>query len=398
MIECLDMNKRIILRIISYMLLAAFLLTSLGGCTTWNNFNRAFINKPVYDEETIKIGVFEPLTGELAKEAEDEIRGIELAHSIYSNTLNSQIELVYIDNRSDAEFVPEAAQEMIDSGVSIVVGSCGNMISLTAGEIFKEAQLPAVTASCTNPLITQTNEYYARACYIESFEARGAADYIYRTYGEPAAAVMYYEDNDLAKTQADEFTEFLMKISGADHINTAELPTGIEDLSEIFLALKGRGIKAVFLPENIETANSIIAKARELGYDFLWIGTSEWKGITTEGVCYTVDFDPEETLSSMTQRFLRAYAEKYGAGNTPSEYVALGFDAYLIAREAVRLAGTGDDRVLIASKLTAINGLSGATGTITMDDNGDPIKNIVIRQITNGKPETVYTSVPGREE
>ena len=103
-------------------------------------------------------------------------------------------------------------------------------------------------------------------------------------------------------------------------------------------------------------------------------------------------------VSAMTQSFLRAYADKYGAGTTPSEAVALGFDAYLIAIMGVREAGGSGNGDLISRKICSIKGLAGATGSITMDDNGDPIKNIIIRKITNGKPVTVYTAIPGRNE
>ena len=391
------MKKRL-LKTTAYILLAALLLGALCGCASWDNFRKAFIDPPADESTIIKVGVYEPLTGEFAKEAADEIAGIELAHDLYGGILNSSVELVYVDNRSDMEHVEETAQAMVDEQVAVVVGSYGNMLSMAAGEIFKEAKLPAVAASCTNPLLTQTNDYYARACYIDSFEARGAADYIYSSLGQTSAGIMYYEDNDFAKIKTEEFSTYMTELIGEDHISAAPLPRDLEDFSEIFLAFQGRGIKSIYLPEKIDAAVQIMAKAKELGYEFTWIGTSEWKGITTEGACYTVDFDPEETLSAMTQSFLRAYADKYGAGTTPSEAVALGFDAYLIAIMGVREAGGVGNGDLISRKICSIKGLAGATGSITMDDNGDPIKNIIIRKITNGKPVTVYTAIPGRNE
>ena len=397
MVEYLNMSKKL-LRTTAYILLAAVLLSALSGCASWDNFRKAFIDPPVDDSTIIKVGVYEPLTGEFAKEAADEIIGIELAHDLYGKILDSTVELVYVDNKSDLEHAAETAQAMVDEQVAVVVGSYGNMLSMAAGEVFKEAKLPAVAASCTNPLLTQTNDYYARACYIDTFEARGAADYIYNSLGQSSAGIMYYENNDFAKIKTEEFSAYMTELVGEDHISAAPLPEGLEDFSEIFLAFQGRGIKSIYLPEKVDAANLIMAKAKELGYEFTWIGTSEWKGITTEGACYTVDFDPEATLSAMTQSFLRAYADKYGAGTTPSEAVALGFDAYLIAIMGVREAGRTGNGDLISRKICTIKGLAGATGSITMDDNGDPIKNIIVRKITNGKPVTVYTAIPGRSE
>ena len=194
--------KKTVMRLTA-LLLAALLLAGLMGCASWDNFRKAFIDKPDDDTLIIRVGVFEPLTGELAKDAADEVAGIELAHEMYGRVLNSSVELVYVDNKSDTEHVAEYAQEMVESNVSIVLGSYGNMLSMAAGEVFREAALPAVAASCTNPLITQTYEFYARACYIDSFEARGAADYVYNCLGQSSVGIMYYDDNDFAKAKTE---------------------------------------------------------------------------------------------------------------------------------------------------------------------------------------------------
>ena len=129
MVEYYDMKKKVT-RTIIYILLAGLMLSGLSGCATWNNFNRAFINKPEVSDTIIKIGVLEPLSGELSKEAADEIAGIELAHELYGSVLNSTVELVYKDDKSDTELAKEAAQELIDEKVSVVIGSYGNMITL----------------------------------------------------------------------------------------------------------------------------------------------------------------------------------------------------------------------------------------------------------------------------
>lgn len=75
------------------------------GCTTYNNFKNAFFSDnnadSVAKERTIKIGVYEPLTGKYKEQGNQEKRGIELANEMYPEVLGKKVELIYADNQSD---------------------------------------------------------------------------------------------------------------------------------------------------------------------------------------------------------------------------------------------------------------------------------------------------------
>ena len=71
----------------------------------------------------------------------------------------------------------------------------------------------------------------------------------------------------------------------------------------------------------------------------------------------------------------------------------LGF--VLLALAAIREAESADDRAAVLSSLYAINGLSGATGTITMSPSGDPIKSILIESITGSVEAPIASVLPG---
>ena len=52
---------------------------------------KTFVDKQVVgDDNTITIGIYEPSSGEFKEQGEEEIRGIELANSIYSNVNGNQ--------------------------------------------------------------------------------------------------------------------------------------------------------------------------------------------------------------------------------------------------------------------------------------------------------------------
>ncbi|MDE8735272.1 branched-chain amino acid ABC transporter substrate-binding protein, partial [Eubacteriales bacterium DFI.9.88] len=81
-------------KIMAGILAAGVFSLSLAGCTTFNNFKEAFINKNASSDDTIRIGVYEPMSGADKEQGELEVRRIELAHDLYPNVLGKQVELV----------------------------------------------------------------------------------------------------------------------------------------------------------------------------------------------------------------------------------------------------------------------------------------------------------------
>ncbi len=120
--------------------------------------------------DTIKIGVFEPLTGANAAGGEAEVEGIKIANKLYPEVLGKKVEVVIADNKSDKAQATTAVARLIEKDkVSAIIGSWGSSFSMAAGELVKKNKVPAVGASCTNPLVTKGNDYYFRVCYLDPF-------------------------------------------------------------------------------------------------------------------------------------------------------------------------------------------------------------------------------------
>ena len=117
-------------------------------------------------EKVIKIGVFEPSSGDSASGGKKEILGMQYANSqeptvtLGGETYN--VELVYGDNGSSTDKAPSAASSLVSAGVSVVLGSYGSGVSMAGGPKFEEAGIPAIGITCTNPNVTAGNSYYFR--------------------------------------------------------------------------------------------------------------------------------------------------------------------------------------------------------------------------------------------
>ena len=104
------------LRKVLCLALAASMVMGLSGCTTYNNFKNAFFSDgKVATERTIKIGIYEPVTGQYKEQGKAEIAGIELANKLYPEVLGKKVELVYADNKSNMYDGETAIQELLTS-------------------------------------------------------------------------------------------------------------------------------------------------------------------------------------------------------------------------------------------------------------------------------------------
>ena len=86
--------------------------------------------------DTVKIGIFEPTSGQNGAGGKKEILGIEYANSIKPTvTINGKeykVQLITADNASEQSKAPAAAQTLISKGVSVVIGTYGSSCAIAA--------------------------------------------------------------------------------------------------------------------------------------------------------------------------------------------------------------------------------------------------------------------------
>ena len=396
--------KRLRAAALAALLAAAAALT---GCTTYDNFKAAFIDPP--DERVVvRIGVYEPVTGADAPGAAAELQGISLANELYPDIGdNIRIELVYADNQSDLDAAKNAASSLAEKGVSVVIGSYGSIYALAAGDIFKEVEIPAIAATNTNPLLTIDNDYYFRVSVVDAYQGNSVAYYMFEKLNAKKATVLYKDGDDYAHAMIDQFSSTLQALTkNPDCITEIKYPDGTEDFTPFVNMVSLTKNNAVFVPCDAVTGDRIIRTAAEQGINNIyWVGNSMWDGIdkvnTDEtvssaeylsGVAYVLDYDANQEQSRTASVFKEAYAAKYGADVIPSDSVALGFDAYLLALEAIRKAEDPTSGASVRDSLATVRNLRGVTGIITINANGDPSKEVVIERYENGEFTAAYTA------
>lgn len=397
------MNKKS--KALASLLILAVITTLMTGCATFNNFKSAFFGGDQTQEDTVRIGVFEPLSGEDKAYGELEKKGIELAHELYPTALGKNVELIYGDNKSDIYVAEEVIQDLIEKRPSVVLGSYGSVYSLVAVKYLEEAKIPGIAITNTNPLVTSNNPYYFRVCFVDSYQGVAVAKYAVEEMKVSTAAVMKPVLDDAATAVSQTFSDKIVQLTENPYavVTTQEYTAGDEDFTAQLEKIRDSGAQVVFLPAKISDAATILRQARQMKLSAVFLGTEDWESEefiklagkeAVENVAFSTVFDPESGITEMTDVFLKAYREKYGEDSVPDPAVALGFDAYLIAIDSLNRIGTALNGELLQQSILLEKEFPGASGSITFDNNGDPIKSVVIKKIKDGEFVNAYTVEP----
>lgn len=110
------------------------------------------------EQPTVRIGVLEPLSGAYAAGGQTEYRGIWEAYEERAQVGGRRVELVVADNASTEDGARQAAQQLVDAGVSVVIGSWGSSLSAAAKPILEEHNIPAVA---TTAVIYDSDSYFS---------------------------------------------------------------------------------------------------------------------------------------------------------------------------------------------------------------------------------------------
>ena len=383
-------------KFLSLILSLTMVLSLFAGCAKQGTTGNNGTNTSSGGSDVIKIGVFEPLTGENGGGGSQELDGIKYANKVYPEVLGKKIELVIVDNKSDKGEAATAVTRLIEKDkVVAIIGSYGSGVSIAAGDIIKNAKITAMGASCTNPMVTQGNDYYFRACFLDPFQGKVMANYAINEGAKKAAVIMQNGD-DYSVGLGNFFIKAFKELTKDENsiIDVSEFQVNDTDFNAILTNIKSKNPDVIFAPSSATTAPLIIKQARALGIKCPIMGGDTWEnpavidvaGKDAEGIVLSTFFDENDPATEEAKKFVEGYKKELGNKEPIIPAVAaLGYDAYLLIRDAIERAGSTDGTA-IRDALTATKDFQGVTGVINFTKEGDADKNIaVIKTVKGGK-------------
>jgi branched-chain amino acid transport system substrate-binding protein len=268
--------------------------------------------------------------------------------------------------------------------------------SLAGGNICQKYKTPMLSPASTNPAVTVENgkvkDYVFRICFTDEFQGMINGKFALEQ-GWKRVAVMTNEEEDYSKGLSASFKQAYIG-GGGQVVAEAQYTNRDKDFKALLSNIKEAHPDAVYVPGYYTEVKLLIPQARQLGMTMPFFGGDGWDspetlalGADAEG-CFYSDHYSADDPDPKVQAFVQAYQK--ANGKTPDAMAALGYDAGRVMIQAVADAGK-IDRQAVRDALAKIKDFDGVTGRITIDENHNARKPIVVLRITSGKAKLFRT-------
>jgi branched-chain amino acid transport system substrate-binding protein len=348
------------------------------------------------------------MTGDTATFGVSSDEGIQLAKEEINNAggvLGRKIKVITEDDRSLADEAKTTVQKLINRDhVVALLGEIASSRSIAGAPIAQDERIPMLSPGSTNPKVTEIGDYIFRACFIDPFQGTAVASFALKDLKAKRFAVLYAINSDYSVGLRDYFKNAVKKGGGEIVADLSYTEKSDVDFKGQLTKIRDANPEAIFVPGYYTEAGLICQQARELGIKVPLMGGDGWDSdqlvaIGKQAVdgCYFANHYAAEEDRPEVQTFVKSYKAKYknpdGSPKTPDAMAILGYDAMRLMADAIKRAGSTDGSK-IRDALAATRDFPGASGAITIDENRNAKKAIVILKVTNGQFKYVSRANP----
>lgn len=369
------------LKLVSFAVAAAFAAGSAGAQTV------------------VKIGHVGPLTGSIAHLGKDNEAGAKLAiEEINAKKLKIggqeiKFELLSEDDAADPKQGTAAAQKLVDAKVAGVIGHLNSGTTIPASKLYKDAGIPQISPSATNPKYTQQG--FKTAFRVVAHDGQLGGNLGKFAVKEVKAKAIAIIDDKTAYGEgvANEFQK-AVKAAGGKIVGREYTTDKATDFNAVLTKLKGAKPDLVFFGGMDAVAGPMLRQMKQLGINAKFMGgdgicTAELAKLAGDAmadgqvVCAEAG-GVEGPHAKAMDEFKAKFKAKFNMD--VQIYAPYVYDATMAMVSAMQKANSTDPKKYLPS-LAAIK-YEGVTGTISFDPKGD-IKNGAL---------TLYTYKGGKRD
>lgn len=306
------------------------------------------------------------------------------------------VELLIRDDKRDPALSVQYAKELIDAGVSAIVGPDYSVLAMDVGKIAQEHGIPMVTTYPTNPKVPENGNFSFMGAFTDPYQADVMADFAVQELGAETAAVLTEMGNTYSEGLTDVFIEEFTAQGGTIEVDLF-YEAGSTDFTEQLMAIAAvePAIDVVFLPglgpEFLLAVKQ--ARATDINIPATFLGGDGWDrpdlveiaGVAAEGSFFANHFSAggtPEQLGKEASQFIADYTSRFGIA--PDGPASLGYDAANIIIEAMKRAPNLTPAA-IRDQIQATQNYTGATVLSHFDENRHAIKSAVINTVIDGR-------------
>ncbi len=328
---------------------------------------------------TIKIGVAQPLSGNLAALGQDLLNGVNLAvaelnqEGVRVKGKQVTLEVVAVDDKASPDTGKEVARQLVDAGVVAVIGHLNSGVSIAAAPIYAEKSIAQIAIS-TNPKFTQLGFPTAfRLVANDTLQAKAIGSFSASKF--PATKYAVVDDStpygrDLALGAIKELTaakkDIALKQSFDDKTRAFD---------ELALQIKADGIEVVVTTLSDFQNLALLQALKKIDYTKVFMlggdtikTTDMLKGAGIVSGLYATSpiLDAKEFPAG--KAFLEKYLASYKVA--PAYAGHYTYDAMYVLAAAIRRTESAKSEDIV-QVLRKIDGYAPVTGTMRWDDIGE---------------------------
>lgn len=329
--------------------------------------------------DTVKIGVAQPLTGDIAPLGQDLHNGVKLAVAELNKAgfkikgKPVTLEIVAMDDRADPQTGKDIAQKLVDAGVVAVIGNLNSGVSIAAAPIYATKNIAQLAIS-TNPKFTQLGVPTTfRLVANDTLQAKAIGSFAASHLNAKRYAVVD-DGTPYGKGLADGAVEQL-KIVKKEILVRQSLDGKIVAFDDLADKLKQAEVEVVVTTLNDFQVLALLEALKKINYTSISIlggdtikTTVMLKGMDmVKGVYATSPILNAGEFTNGAQ-FLTKYQEAYG--KEPAYGGHYTYDAMYVLAGAMQRANSAEPQKIVET-LRRFDGYAPVTGSMKWDDTGE---------------------------
>ncbi len=284
----------------------------------------------------VKLGVAFPLDAESVSLTQALFNGVRLAVDEHNRTGGGQmpVQIIFRDSGNNGDRAAEAAEELVEEGVDVIVGPLYSEEARAAGGVANVNAVAMIAPLATDEDVSYGRDYVFQANPTINMRGRLMARFAIRSQRLDEFGIISDFANSYGERMAEGFEDEALRL-GAE-IAFVKLLPGAGSWFRLLDFVKPDTLKyarALYLPISGGEAPTLIRAAlRELDradVPLRVLGNKEWHDLVAVqlaakfGTTYTTDFHVDESLP-VTRLFIERYTGL--AGEPPNQLAYAGYD------------------------------------------------------------------------
>ncbi len=333
-------------------------------------------------QESVRIGVIQPLSGPVAASGNYVRMGAEIARdwiNARGGVNGRKLTLLVEDNKSDPKEAASAAEKLIvRDQVPVIMGAWGSSMTLAAMPKLEEYGVPMVVETSSAASITRRgNAWVFRISPPSEMEALGIEKYL-GALGIKQADFMAV-NTDWGRGAVTAFGEMLKRHGGV--VGAVEyMDQAATDMNAQLTKIKGTGSDTLFLTTSVEQITLVLKQAQEqrIARTIITTGGSsspsqlaKQAGAAADNSYHIVFFMPWFPEAMPDPKLAKAFVDEWTKRGNPFEGLTEGFrghDGIATIAEAIRIAGRSEPKAIRDALWRA--SLMGLNGPIKFEKDG----------------------------